>query len=218
MQFANRKEAGLALARKLRHYTDNPDVVVLALPRGGVPVAHEVARALNAPLDVFIVGKLGIPGHEEYAMGAIASGGVRVMNPDIAGIGIPQSAIESVVQCESRELDRREQLYRGERPTLELKGRIAILVDDGLATGSTMRAAAAAVRQRAPQRIVVAVPVAASGTCNEFRSEVDEVVCAITPEPFRAVGLWYEDFTQTSDDEVHALLADARRRDTSRAA
>ena len=151
-------------------------------------------------------------------MGAIASGGIRVMNPGVVGLGLSQSAIESVTARERLELERRERLYRGDRPPLALKGRVVILVDDGLATGSTMRAAAAAVKRQDPQRIVVAVPVAARETCNEFRQEVDEVVCVVTPEPFRAVGLWYEDFTQTSDDEVHALLADAGQPDGSRAA
>ena len=207
MQFHDRTHAGRLLAGKLGRYRDNPDVIVLALPRGGVPVAFEVAKALNAPLDVFIVRKLGVPGHEEYAMGAIASGGVRVMNPDVAGMRLPESAVEAVAAREQKELERRERLYRGDRPPLELAGRIVILVDDGLATGSTMRAAAIAVKQQKPSRSVVAVPVAAPATCEQFRAEVDEVVCAITPEPFRAVGLWYEDFTQTTDDEVHALLA-----------
>jgi predicted phosphoribosyltransferase len=218
VQFTDRKHAGQALASKLGHYADKPDVIVLGLPRGGVPVAYEVAQALHAPLDVFIVRKLGVPGHEEYAMGAIASGGIRVMNPDMVGLGIPSSAIESVTAREQRELERREQLYRGDRSPLDLKDRIVILVDDGLATGSTMRAAATAVKQQGPKRIVVAVPVAAIDTCNDFRREVDEVVCAVTPEPFRAVGLWYENFMQTNDDEVHALLAAAGRRNTSAAA
>ena len=209
MQFQDRTHAGRLLAGKLERYRDNPDVIVLALPRGGVPVAFEVAKALNAQLDVFIVRKLGVPGHEEYAMGAIASGGVRVMNPDVAGMRLPESAIEAVAAREYKELERRERLYRGDRSPLELAGRIVILVDDGLATGSTMRAAAIAVKRQKPARSVVAVPVAAPDTCEQFRAEVDEVVCAITPEPFRAVGLWYENFSQTTDDEVHALLAAA---------
>ena len=209
MQFQDRTHAGRLLAGKLERYRDNPDVIVLALPRGGVPVAFEVAKALNAPLDVFIVRKLGVPGHEEYAMGAIASGGVRVMNPDVAGMQLPESAVEAVAAREQKELERREHLYRGDRPPLELAGRIVILVDDGLATSSTMRAAAIAVKLQKPARSVVAVPVAAPETCEQFRAEVDEVVCAITPEPFRAVGLWYQDFTQTTDEEVHALLAAA---------
>ena len=210
MQFRDRRHAGQALAKTLEHYGDRPDVIVLALPRGGVPVAYEVARALHAPLDVFIVRKLGVPGHEEYAMGAIASGGVRVLNPQVADLRIPQSAIDAVAEREERELGRREALYRGDRPPLVLEERTVILVDDGLATGSTMRAAATAVKQLKPRRIVIAVPVGAPDTCQDFRAQVDEVVCGITPEPFRAVGLWYEDFSQTSDDEVRELL-DAMR-------
>ncbi|MGZ5142993.1 MAG: phosphoribosyltransferase [Burkholderiales bacterium] len=208
--FKDRTHAGRVLAEKLKHYRDNPDVVVLALPRGGVPVAFEVAQALHAPLDVFIVRKLGVPGHEEYAMGAIATGGVRVLNPDLAGM-IPSSAIDAVGAREQQELERRERLYRGDRPPLQIEGRIVILVDDGLATGSTMRAAVAAIRKQNPKRIVVAVPVAAPETCDEFRAEVDEVICASTPEPFRAVGLWYDNFDQTSDEEVHALLDAVRK-------
>ncbi|MGZ5230152.1 MAG: phosphoribosyltransferase [Burkholderiales bacterium] len=208
--FKDRTHAGRVLAEKLKHYRDNPDVVVLALPRGGVPVAFEVAQALHARLDVFIVRKLGVPGHEEYAMGAIATGGVRVLNPDLAGM-IPSSAIDAVGAREQQELERRERLYRGDRPPLQIEGRIVILVDDGLATGSTMRAAVAAIRKQNPKRIVVAVPVAAPETCDEFRAEVDEVICASTPEPFRAVGLWYDNFDQTSDEEVHALLDAARK-------
>ena len=218
MQFKDRKHAGRVLATKLEHYKANPAVIVLALPRGGVPVAFEVANALGAPLDVFIVRKLGVPGHEEYAMGAIASGGVRVMNPDVVGMGISESEIQAVTEREQRELERRERQYRGDRPQLDLTSRIAILVDDGLATGSTMRAAAAAVRQQKPLRLIVAVPVAAPDTCEDFRAEVDEVICAVTPEPFRAVGLWYEDFNQTSDEEVHALLSAARVEGTPRTA
>jgi putative phosphoribosyl transferase len=208
--FKDRAHAGRVLAEKLKHYRDNPDVVVLALPRGGVPVAFEVAQTLHAPLDVFIVRKLGVPGHEEYAMGAIATGGVRVLNPDLAGM-IPSSAVDAIAAREQQELERRERLYRGDRPPVQIAGRIVILVDDGLATGSTMRAAVTAIRKQNPQRIVVAVPVAAPDTCDEFRAEVDEVICASTPEPFRAVGLWYENFDQTSDEEVHALLDAARK-------
>jgi putative phosphoribosyl transferase len=218
MQFRDRIHAGRVLGKKLQHYRDNKDVVVLALPRGGVPVAFEVAQALRAPLDVFIVRKLGLPGHEEYAMGAIATGGVRVMNPDMQGFHIADLVIDTVIAREQNELERREHLYRGDRPPVALDDRIAILVDDGLATGSTMRAAAIAVRQRNPKRIVVAVPVAAADTCEHFQSEVDEVICAITPQPFRAVGLWYEDFSQTTDEQVHALLETARRTETPRAA
>jgi putative phosphoribosyl transferase len=212
--FKDRTHAGRVLAEKLKHYRDNPDVVVLALPRGGVPVAFEVAQTLHAPLDVFIVRKLGVPGHEEYAMGAIATGGVRVLNPDLAGM-IPSSAVDAVAAREQQELERRERLYRGDRPPVQIEGRIVILVDDGLATGSTMRAAVAAIRKQNPQRIVVAVPVAAPDTCDEFRAEVDEVICASTPEPFRAVGLWYDNFDQTSDEEVHALLDAARKIETA---
>ena len=218
MVFRDRSQAGGVLAEKLVHYRDDPQVVVLALPRGGVPVAFEVAKALHAPLDVFIVRKLGVPGQEEYAMGAIATGGVRVMNPGVAGLGISQPAIEAVVAHEQKELERRERLYRGTRAPLELEGRVVILVDDGLATGSTMRAAAVAVKQSRPKRVVVAVPVAALETCEDFRHEVDEVICAATPEPFRAVGLWYEHFNQTSDEEVHALLEAARKTEATPAA
>jgi putative phosphoribosyl transferase len=209
VRYTDRKQAGDLLAQKLLRYRDDPDVTVLALPRGGVPVAFEVARALHAPLDVFIVRKLGLPGHEEFAMGAIATGGVMVMNPDVAGIHIPEAAIEEVVARERSELGRRELLYRGDRPLLSVENRIVILVDDGLATGSTMLAAATAVRRQQPKRIVVAVPVAAPETCEQFRHVVDEVVCAITPQPFRAVGIWYDNFGQVSDAEVHALLDDA---------
>jgi putative phosphoribosyl transferase len=209
VRYTDRKQAGDLLAQKLLRYRDDPDVIVLALPRGGVPVAFEVARALHAPLDVFIVRKLGLPGHEEFAMGAIATGGVMVMNPDVAGIHIPEAAIEEVVARERSELGRRELLYRGDRPLLSVENRIVILVDDGLATGSTMLAAATAVRRQQPKRIVVAVPVAAPETCEQFRHVVDEVVCAITPQPFRAVGIWYDNFGQVSDAEVHALLDDA---------
>lgn len=194
------------LARLLAGHRDDPDVVVLALPRGGVPVAYEVARELHAPLDVFIVRKLGMPGHEEFAMGAIATGGVMVMNPDLANAGIPQRVLDDVATRERAELERRERLYRGDRPPLSLAGRVVILVDDGLATGSTMLAAATAVKQQHPKKVIVAVPVAAAQTCAVLRGVVDEVVCGYTPEPFQAVGLWYDDFRQTADAEVHALL------------
>jgi len=218
VQFADRKQAGQVLAQRLLRYRDDADTIVLALPRGGVPVAFEVAQTLHAPLDVFIVRKLGLPGHEEFAMGAIATGGVMVMNPDLAGVHVPEAAIEAVVARERSELDRRELLYRGDRPPLSIEGRVAILVDDGLATGSTMLAAATAVRRRRPKRTVVAVPVAAAETCQAFRHEVDEVVCTVTPEPFRAVGMWYADFGQVSDAEVHALLDAAWRTESDRAA
>ena len=205
--FKDRFDAGRRLARLLGKYANRDDVVVLALPRGGVPVAFEVARALNAPLDLFLVRKLGLPGHEELAMGAIASGGVRVLNESVVEMfRVPPQAIERVAEREMRELQRRERAYREGRPPVPVEGKIAILVDDGLATGSTMRAAAQALKMLRPKKIVVAVPVAAPETCDEFRDEVDEVVCAIAPEPFHAVGIWYEDFSQTTDDEVRELL------------
>jgi predicted phosphoribosyltransferase len=205
--FADRREAGKELASKLRKYGGRDDTVVLALPRGGVPVAYEIAEALDAPLDIFVVRKLGMPGHPEYAMGAIASGGVRVVNEDvIRWYGISQAAIEAVAREELAELERREREYRRGRPLTDLRGRTAILVDDGLATGSTMRAAVQAVRVHEPARVIVAVPVGAPATCDEFQDITDETVCARTPEPFSAVGLWYRDFSQTSDDEVRALL------------
>jgi putative phosphoribosyl transferase len=211
-RFRDRTEAGRVLARELADYAGRPDVLVLALPRGGVPVAFEVARALGAPLDVFLVRKLGVPGYEELAMGAIASGGVRVLNRDVVNkLRIPDRIIDAVAAEEERELHRRERDYRGDRPAVDVRGRVVILIDDGLATGSTMRSAVAALRRQEPSRLIVAVPVAAPSTCEEFRDEVDEVVCAQTPEPFYAVGLWYEDFSQTTDDEVRDLLARAWR-------
>src|SRR5438105_4060995 len=198
MFFQDRTEAGRLLASKLRKYAGRPDVMVLALPRGGVPVAAEVARALDAPLDVFLVRKLGLPGQEELAMGAIATGGVRVLNEDVVnGLRIPASVIDGVAQREQEELTRRERLYRDDRPPPEVRGRTVILIDDGLATGATMRAAAAALRRQQPARLIVAVPVGAPTTCEEFRAEADEVVCAMTPEPFLAVGFWYDDFSET---------------------
>src|SRR4051812_36572818 len=207
MIFADRAEAGRVLASKLKKYAGRPDVLVLALPRGGVPVGYEIAVALHAPLDVFLVRKLGLPGHEELAMGAIATSGVRVLNPDVVRpLQISDEIIDAVAQQELRELERRERLYRDDRPPPEVHGRIVILVDDGLATGSTMRAAIAALRQQEPARIIVAVPVGAAETCAEFHSEADEVVCARTPEPFYAVGLWYSDFSQTTDEEVREFL------------
>lgn len=210
MLFKDRRHAGRMLAEKLRHYQNRDDVLVLALPRGGVPVAFEVARNLGAPLDVFIVRKLGVPGQEEYAMGAIASGGVRVINEDaVRYLRISNDVIDAVAVKEGKELERRERAYRGERPLPDFGGRTVILIDDGLATGSTMRAAAAALRAKRPARLVVAVPVAAPDTCDEFRSEVDEIICAATPEPFLGVGRWYGDFAQTTDEEVHELLEQA---------
>ena len=210
MRFRDRTEAGRVLAEGLAGYANRPDVVVLALPRGGVPVAFEVARALRAPLDVFVVRKLGVPGHEELALGAIASGGTRVLNDDVVRVlHISPETIDAVTRGEEQELQRRELTYRGDRPPLDVRGRTVLLVDDGLATGATMRAAVAALGQRQPTKIVVAIPVAAPATCEEFAREVDSLVCARTPEPFGAVGLWYEDFSQTTDDEVRALLARA---------
>ena len=206
--YRDRLEAGRILATKLTAYADRKDVVVLALPRGGVPVAFEVAKALQAPLDVFVVRKLGVPGHEELAMGAIATGGMYVVNEHVVHmLAIPDSVIEEVAEREQKELERREQLYRDDLPPPDVRDRTIILVDDGLATGSTMRAAVAALRKQHPAHIVVAVPVAAPMVRDEFKAEVDEIVCASTPEPFFGVGYWYEDFSQTSDEEVHDLLA-----------
>jgi putative phosphoribosyl transferase len=214
--FENRRAAGLALAERLSEYRQRPDVVVLGLPRGGVPVAYEVASALGAPLDVFLVRKLGLPGHSELAMGAIASGGVRVLNDDVVGwYRVPVAVIDEVARLERSELARREQAYRGGREPLDLRDRTVILVDDGLATGSTMKAAVQAVRAHAPARVIVGVPVGAVQTCAELQVVADEVVCARTPEPFSAVGMWYRDFAQTTDYEVRELLrlpaATARR-------
>ena len=206
--FLDRHHAGRQLAEQLRVYANRPDALVLALPRGGVPVGYEVAAALGLPLDVFLVRKLGVPGYEELAMGAIASGGVRVLNDDvIRDIGIPARAIDAATAAERQELERRERRYRGNRPAPDVRGRTVILVDDGLATGYTMRAAVEALRQLGAARIVAAVPVAAPQVCDAFRDLADEIVCAITPDVFYAVGLWYEDFGQTSDEEVEALLA-----------
>ncbi len=193
-------------------YAGRGDVLVLALPRGGVPVGFEVARALKVPLDVFLVRKLGVPGREELAMGAIATAGVRLINRNVVHhLNIPARVIDEVAAVERAELERREREYRDDRPPPEVAGRTVILVDDGLATGASMRAAVAALRQGHPARIVVAVPIASVATCEEFRDLVDEVVCAQTPEPFHAVGIWYEDFSQTTDDEVRKLLAIAAR-------
>lgn len=205
--FLDRYEAGRILAEGLRDYAGSPGVIVLGLPRGGVPVAFEVARKLGVPLDVFLVRKLGAPGQEELAMGAIASGGIVVLNHEvIEALRIAPEIIEAEIAYERVELSRRERLYRGQRPSLDVFGRTVILVDDGLATGSTMRAAVRALRRANPQRIVVAVPTAAPSTCEEFQTIADACVCTITPEPFRAVGLWYENFDQISDEEVCHLL------------
>jgi putative phosphoribosyl transferase len=210
--FRDRRDAGRKLAQKLSAYAGRPQALILALPRGGVPVAYEVARALAIPLDIFIVRKLGLPGREELAIGAIASGGVRVLNNDILRmLSIPEEVINFVVKRELEELQRREKLYRGERPLPEIRDHTVILIDDGLATGASMRAAVAGLRAQHPARIVVAVPAAAPETCDAFQTEVDEVVCAITPEPFYGVGRWYEDFSQVNDEEVRILLQEANR-------
>ena len=208
--FRDRREAGRVLASHFRKYAGRPNVVVLALPRGGVPVAYEVAKELGAPLDVFIVRKLGVPGYEELAMGAIASGGVRVLNESVvAQLPDAERALRHAIAHETRELERREAEYRDGRPAPDLRGKTVILVDDGLATGATMRAAVMALKQRQVARCVVGVPVSSPETCAEFRAEVDEIVCVITPEEFRAVGQFYEDFSQTTDEEVRELLASA---------
>jgi predicted phosphoribosyltransferase len=207
-RFRNRIEAGRRLAEELADYAGQADVLVLALPRGGVTVGAEVARALGAPLDVMLVRKLGVPGHEELAMGAIASGGVRIISDEvIAALGVSERELAAVAAAEEAELARRERLYRGTRGSPDVRGRTVILVDDGLATGATMRAAAAAILSQRPRRLVVAVPVAPDEICRALRTEVDQVVCALTPEPFHSVGTWYEDFSQTTDDEVRELLS-----------
>lgn len=210
MFFRNRTEAGRSLAANLLTYKGRNDVLVLGLPRGGVPVAHEVAQQLNAPLDVFIVCKLGVPGYEELAMGAIATGGVRILHEGvIRELGIPSQVIDLIAQREEKELQRRELLYRGSRAAPAIQDQILIVVDDGLATGSTMKAALAALRQRRPARLIVAVPTAPAETCKELRTIADEVVCPLTPEPFYAVGASYSDFTQTTDQEVRDLIHSA---------
>jgi len=209
--YRDRPDAGRILATRLLKYKDRADVLVLALPRGGVPVAFEVAKALHVSLDIFLVRKLGVPGHEELAMGAIATGGVRVLNDEVVDyLEIPERDIDAATERESEELTRRERTYRGERPEPDVKGKTVILIDDGLATGSTIRAAAAALRQQQPAWIVVAVPVSALQTCDECTIGVDEIVCSVTPEPFLGVGQWYEDFSQTKDEEVRELLEQAR--------
>lgn len=215
--FTDRRHAGRILASKLGYYAGRPDVIVLGLPRGGVPVGFEVARALGAPLDVLVVRKLGVPGHEELAMGAVASGALCILHVELlAPLGISHEDVVRIVRKERLEVGRRERAYRGERPPLDVTGCTVVLVDDGLATGSSMRAAIQSVRKQAPARIVLAVPVAAPETCRDLSAEVDEVVCAATPQPFYAVGLWYEDFSQTTDREVSELLAAATREQEQR--
>jgi len=207
MLFQDRADAGRQLAARLPVYANRPDVLVLALPRGGVPVAYEVARTLHAPLDVFLVRKLGVPGQEELAMGAIASGGVLVLNDEVVdALNMPPEIIDIIARTEKQELARRERAYRDDRPPPDVRGKTVILIDDGLATGTTMRAAVAALRKFGPARIVVAVPVGSADTCAELQNAADEVICLATPEPFYAVGLWYGNFTQTTDGEVRELL------------
>lgn len=208
--FRDRRDAGKQLAKKLTEYAGRKDVIVLALPRGGVPVAYEVALALHVPLDIFIVRKLGWPGHEEMAIGAIASGGVKVLNDDIVRyLNIPEALIDAVARRELQEMERRERAYRENRPAFQLKDRTVIIVDDGLATGASMRAAVFGVRNQSPAKIVIAVPTSAMETCEALEHEVDRIICATTPEPFYGVSRWYEDFSQTTDEEVRTLLQDA---------
>lgn len=210
-RFRDRVEAGRVLAERLEEYAGRADVIVLALPRGGVPVGFEVARQLGVPLDVFLVRKLGVPGREELAFGAIASGGATVLNEEVvASLGIDGETIAAVARREQAELERREEAYRGTRAPPDVAGKVVLLVDDGLATGASMRAAVKALRHLGPERIVVAVPTAARQTCEDFRPDVDDIVCAMTPEPFLAVGMWYQDFSETTDDDVRALLGRAR--------
>ena len=212
MIFQNRREAGRELAKKLDDYVDQKDVIVLGLARGGLPVADEVAKALDAPLDVFLVQKLGMPGREELAMGAIASGGVRVLNQDvIARANISDEKIEQVAQEEKEELERREQAYRGDRERLDLEDKVVLLVDDGLATGASMRAAVDAVKTSRPKKVVVAVPTASAEACNDLEGRVDDAVCAQTPSPFFGVGAWYKQFSQVNDQEVRQILEDSRQ-------
>ncbi|MGC1955307.1 MAG: phosphoribosyltransferase [Gammaproteobacteria bacterium] len=213
LPFDHRVQAGQLLGQALHKYAQRPDVLVLALPRGGVPVGFEIAKAIGAPLDVMMVRKLGAPGREELAMGAIASGGIRILNPDVvAGLGIPEKIIQTVAAKEQQELERRSHAYRGGRVFPEVKEQCLIVVDDGLATGATMRAAVVALRAKAPARIVVAVPVAPPSSVEQIRQEADEVVCLETPEPFFGVGRWYRDFPQTTDQEVKDLLARSREK------
>lgn len=210
-RFRDRVEAGRILAERLEEYAGRADVIVLALPRGGVPVGFEVAWQLGVPLDVFLVRKLGVPGREELAFGAIASGGATVLNEEVvASLGIDGETIAAVARREQAELERREEAYRGTRAPPDVAGKVVLLVDDGLATGASMRAAVKALRHLGPERIVVAVPTAARQTCEDFRPDVDDIVCAMTPEPFLAVGMWYQDFSETTDDDVRALLGRAR--------
>ena len=217
-RFRDRTEAGRILAARLKAYGARPDVVVLGLPRGGVVVAYEIAQALGAPLDVFVVRKLGVPGHSELAFGAIASGGARVLNDEVlAAAAISEQTIERVTEEQQKELARRERLYRGDRPSPELRGRTVVLVDDGLATGATVRAAVAALRQHEPARVVVAVPTGAPSSCARLADEVDELLCERTPDPFYAVGLWYEDFSEVTDDDVRELLERAPRAEAASA-
>ncbi|HBY95094.1 MAG: phosphoribosyltransferase [Ardenticatenaceae bacterium] len=209
--FQDRTQAGRLLARKLARYANRQDVLVLGLPRGGVPVASEVSRALNAILDIVVVRKLGVPGYEELAMGAIATGGTVVLNEDVVrGLDIPGSVVDAIAADELKELMRRERAYRGDRPLPDVRGRTVILVDDGLATGASMRAAVAALRQQQPAQIVVAVPVATREGCATLEAHVDDLICVSMPEPFYAIGLWYEDFSQVTDEEVRDLLQQAR--------
>jgi putative phosphoribosyl transferase len=213
MIYRDRRAGGSALAERLQEYAGRDDAIVLALPRGGVPVGDEVALRLGVPLDVFIVRKLGVPGQPELALGAIASGGIRVLHQEVVrALEISRSTIEAIARREQQELERRELLYRGQRPEPELSGKIVILVDDGLATGASMRSAVSAIRQKRPAKIVVAVPVAARETCEALQEDADEVICAATPTPFFAVGQWYDIFDQTSDEEVHQLLERSRAR------
>jgi len=215
--FRDRIEAGQLLAAELMQYADKPDVIVLGLPRGGIPVAFEVAKALHAPLDVFVVRKLGTPGQRELAMGAVASGGGRVINEDVVrGLGIPDEVIDAVAAEEEQELKRRELAYRGSHSVPEVRGKTVLLIDDGIATGSTMRAAIRALNSQRPARLVVAVPTAAASTCRELRPEVDDLVVLMAPEFFRGVGEWYEDFRQTGDEEVTELLQRAAGHQASR--
>jgi len=209
-RFQDRTEAGIYLAERLQKYANKPDTIVLGLPRGGVVVAYEVAQGLGLPLDIFLVRKLGVPGYEELAMGAIASGGVQVINQDVVrGIRISEARIQEIAAKEAEEIKRREQAYRANRPPLVVKNQTVILVDDGLATGATMRAAVEALRRLSPRKIVIAVPVASQEACQEFRETVDEIVCGLTPAHFNAVGAWYEDFSQTTDKEVIQLLRES---------